>query len=447
MGETASPLPTADRSREPWGSWSTLFQHSADPVFLLSRRRQIRYVNRAWETLTGKFAEAVRGAFCLPRKKKGTAPLRALLQMLAPPPEAMAGRTITVRRPVPPARLGPPWWDLTFIPLRDDAGLTGILGFIHVGDAPAELESHTGFSESIVALRQQTAVRFTFDLLASETSAMQRIESQSRLAASNRTPVWIVGEAGTGKETLARVIHFQGCTAERTFVAVDCRGLQPFLIRNMLFGYAGQAGTRLGTIFLKEPARLPREMQTELLDWFEEQDAPPRIVVGSRDQSGDDLRAGRLVDEFHTSFNVLEIRLPPLRERLPDLARLIGRLSAKEVAPEALDLLRRHYWPGNLRELGDVLRAAASTRIEPAHLPLHMRTGFAPPKRPAPKLDEVLEQVEVRMIRLALKKAKGNKSEAADALGVPRARLLRRIEMLKIGSESRTEPEAQAREA
>src|SRR5580692_9101599 len=99
MGDIPFSQPAAETPREPSGSWSSLFQHSADPVFLLSRRRQLRYVNRSWEALTGKTSEAVRGAFCLPRKKKGTQPLRALLQALAPPPEVMEGRPTTVRRP------------------------------------------------------------------------------------------------------------------------------------------------------------------------------------------------------------------------------------------------------------------------------------------------------------------------------------------------------------
>src|SRR5579862_9715559 len=119
MGESTSASAPTDRPREPLGSWSALFHHSADPVFLLSRRRQLRYVNHAWETLTGKSGETMRGMFCLPRKKKGTQPLRMLLQALAPPPEVLAGRPATCRRPAPPARLGPPWWDVTFLPLRD----------------------------------------------------------------------------------------------------------------------------------------------------------------------------------------------------------------------------------------------------------------------------------------------------------------------------------------
>ena len=440
---TSDPTPT----REPWGSWTGLFQHCVDPIFLLSRRRQLRFVNRSWEKLTGKSSETMRGLFCLPRKKKGTLPQRVLLQTMAPPPEVLAGRTLQVRRPAPPSRSGPPWWDVTFVPLRDAEGVTGIIGFIRVVEGPPKEPGAGGFSEALIALRQRTAARFSFDLLESASSAVQRIEAQARLAAQLRTPVWIVGEPGTGKETLARVIHFQGLTREQTFLALDCLGLQPFLLRNMLFGHIGQAGNRLGTVYLKDPGSLPSDLQAELLDWLEEQDDPPRLIVGSRDLTGDDPKAGRLLPEFHAVLNVLEIRLPPVRDRTPDLPRLVDWLLDREAnrvgaVPElgtgVFDVLSRHSWPGNFRELAGVLRDALAEsnggRIELNHLPLYLRAGKSLPQRPPIKLDEILERIEARMISLAVKKAKGNRSEAADALGIPRARLLRRMEVLKIGA-------------
>ncbi len=446
MGETTSPPPAAERTHEPSGSWSSLFQHSADPVFLLSRRRQIRYVNRSWEALTGKPAESVRGLYCLPRKKKGTLPMRALLQALAPSPEVMESRPATIRRPAPPARLGPPWWDVTFLPLRDANGLTGIVGFIKVVGTAGETPHGTGLSEALIALRQRTAAHFCFDLLQSDSPLMQRTEAQARMAAKTKAPIWITGEAGTGKETLARVIHFQGITRDQTFLALECSCLQPFLIRNMLFGHAGQAGPRLGAIYLKDPGLLPRDLQAEILEWVEEQDDPPRIVAGSRDLNGDDLRSGRLTAEFHSTFNVLEIRLPALRDRLEDLPRLAQAFlrhdidknqPAAEIAPEALDLLLRHRWPGNLRELrtllSEALAASDGKTIEPGQLPLELRAPTVKPAaKPALSLDVVLEQVERNIIRLALAKAKGNPTKAAGSLGISRTRLMRRIEALKI---------------
>jgi transcriptional regulator with PAS, ATPase and Fis domain len=445
MGETVN-APAAERPHEPRGSWGSLFQNAIDPVYLLSRRRQLRFANRAWESLTGRTFEAFRGAFCLPRKKKGSGPVRALLQALAPPPEAIDGRPRTVRRPAPPGRAGPPWWDITFVPLCDTDGLTGIFGFIRVVGQTAEAKGIGQLPGNLAALRHQAIERYSFDVLPCSAPVMARVAAQARLAASLKIPVWIQGEAGTGKEFLARVIHFQSDARERVFLAVDCAGLQPFLLKNVLFGHLGLAEQGLGTIFLKDPGALSRDLQAELLDWLDENDDPPRIMVGSAQSPDADVQAGRLVSEFVTAFNAFEIRLPPLRHRLEDLPDLVNRfidrgmksdVNPPDVAVDGLAIIARHSWPGNLRELRAAVRVATAAadgqRIEARHWPLYVRAPVsAAPAPDGPKLDEVLETVEARLIRLALRKAKGNKSEAADQLGVPRARLLRRIEYLKI---------------
>ena len=446
MADVVLPLPAADPPREPWGSWGALIGQSADAIFLLSRRRQLRYVNHAWETLTNKSFDAVRGSFCLPRKKKGTGSLRALLQTLAPPPEVIDGRTLVVRRPVPPLRLGPPWWEILFVPFHDVDGLTGILGQIRAIASPANPGGGSGLSDALVALRQREAGRSSFDLLVSEHAPVQRVEAQARLAASLRTPVWITGQPGTGKETLARIIHFNGITREQTFLGIDCAGLQPFLVRNMLFGLVGQTGTRLGTIYFKNPESLQRDLQSELLGWYEELDDPPRVVVGSQLSLSTTEPASRLLDEFVATFNVIDIRMPPLCERLRDLPRLIGEVLRRETihdecltngSSDVLNCLGRHDWPGNLRELADVLhfaqKSSGGNQIEVGHLPLYLRASSASRSyKPLPKLDEILESIETRLIRQAIRKTKGNKSEAAELLGVPRARLLRRMEALRI---------------
>jgi transcriptional regulator with PAS, ATPase and Fis domain len=432
--------------------WGALFQQSTEPIFLLNRRRRLRFVNHAWEALTGRTADSVFGLSCLPRTQRGERLDQALAQALAPPPEVLAGGALSVRRPVPPAQLGPPWWDIHFLPLRDANGVLAILGRITaVGASSEKVPTATaGFTEALAGLRQRTAARCGFELFASAAAGMARALAQARAAAQTRSPVWIIGEPGSGKETLARVIHFQGVTREQTFLAVDCAGLQPYLIRNMLFGHAGLAtGSRLGTIYLKEPSALPRDLQAELLDWLAEQDEPPRLIAGCGADPLREMQAGRIAEEVIAAWAVLEIRLPPLRERRADLPRLMESLApigAPPLTAPVRDLLQAYDWPGNCRELRSVLieacRAADGKPVEVAHVPLALRRKVgqaqAVQDRPGTSgettllLGPMLEQVERNLIRLALKRAKGNKSEAAELLGVGRTQLWRRIRELKL---------------
>ncbi|MBO0698519.1 MAG: PAS domain-containing protein, partial [Zavarzinella sp.] len=124
------PDPSPDPT--PRGAWAALFHQTTDPVFLLNPRRRLRYVNRAFEKMAHAQADAILHEYCHPRKVQKDLPAgrRLLLQAMAPPAEVMRGRTVRVRRPVPPARLGPPWWDITFVPLRDGDKLLGVLGTI-----------------------------------------------------------------------------------------------------------------------------------------------------------------------------------------------------------------------------------------------------------------------------------------------------------------------------
>jgi DNA-binding NtrC family response regulator len=339
---------------------------------------------------------------------------------------------------------------VTFIPLHDADGLTGILGFIRPVGTPTAAKGHGGLTADMIALRQSAVQRFSFDLLASDVPAMQRVEAQALLAAGLQSPVWLIGEGGTGKETLARIVHYNGPLRDQPFLGLDCSGVQPFLLKNMLFGAAGVLASRPGAIYFKDAEALPRDLQAEVLNWVEESDDPPRIMIGVREVAGASAPFSNLLPEFSAAFDVFEIRLTPLRERLADLPRLsadfLGRDAgasgtAPEIASEAIEVLARHSWPGNLRELAAALRDArgdaAGKRIEAGHLPLYLRAAHnPPPEKEMPKLDDVLERIEAQLIRLALRRAKGNRSEAADALGVQRARLLRRIESLGIDDKS-----------
>jgi transcriptional regulator with PAS, ATPase and Fis domain len=443
-------MPKSSPDPAPRASWAALFHQTTDAVFLLNPRRRLRYVNPAFESLARVQSDAVLHEYCHPRKIQKDLPAgrRALLQTLAAPAEVMKGRSARVRRPVPPAKLGPPWWDISFIPLRDGEKLLGVLGLIVPIGQPASTAGGKGLSESLVALRQRAVERYPLSLFDGELPSQRHIRAQAELAAKTLTPVWIAGPPGSGKETLARVIHYHNVTREQSFAAVDCAGLQPYLIRSLLFGHNGLAETgRVGTIYLESPEALPTDLQSELIEWGELLADECRIIVGATGGEGQSA-------EFRAAFSVLEIRLPGLAERKEDLPLLIGGiieaelqagLAVSDMSSEAATVLLAWSWPGNLRELHEVIRSAANRangrRIEVAHLPVALRKAItdanaavtAAKREPIAKLDEVLEQVERRMIELALRNARGDQTAAADALGVYRSRLVRRIKALGLG--------------
>ncbi len=439
MPETPQP----NRKGRPSGSesfaWRAFFQQSTTPVFVLGKGRRLRFANAAWEKLTGvKLADAL-GMVCSSRRH--STPLAAAL---TPTPEAQAGKPDRARRTAPTGRGGPPWWDITFAPLAGDGGTFGIVGFISVVGEPLHGAARR-VPPSVPALREKHAQHFTFDLFAGTSPASVRFLGQLRHAAESTAPVWLVGEAGSGKETAARVIHHAAPRRDRAFVALECVGLQPYLIESLLFGHGGLLGTdHIGTIYLKDPAALPRDLQQRLADFFtENKPNTPRLISGSLRTAADEVAAGKLIPQFHTSLSVLELTVPPLRDRLAELPRFVSLfLPNIQIEAAAFDVLRAQPWAGNLRELAGSLTEASTAAkggpVKAEHLPreLRVRAGIHPPA-PSSKpltLDPILEAVEKRLIALAMRKTNNHQTKAAELLGIFRARLGRRLESLGLGN-------------
>ncbi len=441
----AEPAPApGDRPRFPWRAF---FHKATAAVFVVGPSRRLRYANPAWEKLTGKPLAKVRGMRVSARRSASP-----LGRALAAPPEAWAGQTAHARRPVPPADAGPPWWDVTFVPLPGDGRMLGVIGLVTPAGEPRG-RGGPKVSAAVADLRRAHAAGFPFELFAGPSPASERLVAQARLAAQVTAPLWVVGEPGAGKETLARVVHHNGPAREKAFLGLDCAGLQPALVEGLLFGKSGLAGSgRLGTVYLKDPAALPLNVQDRIAGLFTaDRSNLPRLVCGSARTAAEESRGGRLIPPFHTALSVLELRVPPLRERpddLPALAdRLLDRFSTPAggkaaLADDVWPVLRSHAWPGNLRELADVLgqaaRRAGDGPVTRDHLPRYVREKHLIASDPLPgagrtwTLDGVLEAVEKRLIELALRKTGNSQTEAAELLGVFRARLWRRMEALAI---------------
>lgn len=279
-----------------------------------------------------------------------------------------------------------------------------------------------------------------------------------RVAATN-LPILLLGETGTGKDVLARFIHANSHRAGGPFVAVNCAALPESLVEGELFGhvrgaYTGAHGDARGlfdeaaggTLFLDEVGELSGGTQAKLLRVLDGGDFRP---VGGKATRRTDVRVlsasnRSLVDEAtgRTQFRLdllhrlaaVVLESPPLRERLEDIEPLANHFLAqssngvRRVSPDAIQVLKFHRWPGNVRQLRNVLLYAAAVCdgecIHPCHLTEHLRRGRAP-------LSQQLDKAERAAVLSALAQAGGRVGEAARVLGVSRATMYRKLKRIR----------------
>jgi DNA-binding NtrC family response regulator len=312
---------------------------------------------------------------------------------------------------------------------------------------------------------------YEFPNIVGRSPIMQRVFARMRAAAAHDSSVLIVGETGTGKELVARAIHYHSPRAEQPFVPVNCNAIPRDLFESELFGHRKGAFTGAsrdtiglvraadrGTLFLDEVAEMPPEIQVRLLRVLQERrvrqvgdvtEAPVdvRFLAATGISAEVAIREGRLRQDLYYRIGVITIDLPPLRERPEDIPFLaqhflerFNRVFANKVEavdPRVIDLLTTYSWPGNVRELGNVIESifamGASGRVVPEDLPKHLR------QRPASRGDallatgpEALADAERRTVEQALRAARGNKSRAASILGISRTRLYNKLRLYGI---------------
>jgi DNA-binding NtrC family response regulator len=298
------------------------------------------------------------------------------------------------------------------------------------------------------------------DFIASAPAMRSALETMARVGPSDAN-VLITGEHGTGKEIVAQTLHRLSSRAQRMLVAVNTGALPEGTFESELFGHVKGAFTdaradRIGrfelannsTLFLDEIANIPIRQQAKLLRVLETgelervgssktQTVNVRILSATNADLHAECAAGRFREDLLFRLNTVEISLPPLRERREDIPALAAHFLSRYAAryrrtiqglePTALQLMLNYGWPGNVRELDHTMERAVlmarSERIESADLGLNSQRGAAQ------SMDEMsLEAVEAILIRKALARAGGNVSHAADALGLSRGALYRRIE-------------------
>jgi len=318
-------------------------------------------------------------------------------------------------------------------------------------------------------LRRKLLRQYRFHDLVSKNPRMAEIFELAREVASQRSTVLIQGESGTGKELVARAIHFSGERAARPFVAVSCAALAETLLESELFGhekgsFTGASAQRKGkfeladggTLFLDEIGDVSPKLQVDLLRVLQERRffrvggtseiaVDVRVVAASHRDLGAEVRAGRFRDDLYYRLNVINIRIPPLRERLEDVPLLaqefLDRLAhelGREVAgitEEALRLLLDHAWPGNVRELENAIERALVT-CKSGVLGVE---DFAFLKHPAAGADSsalppglTLQELEKQYVAATLGRLAGNVKATAEALGIDRSTLYEKIKRYEI---------------
>ncbi len=327
-------------------------------------------------------------------------------------------------------------------------------------------------ASEIAALRTHLDERYGFSNIIGKSDPMRRVFERIRMVADTRSTVLIEGESGTGKELVARALHFNSARRHKPFVAINCAAIPTSLIESELFGHEKGAFTGAveprkgkfqaadgGTLLIDEVGEVQLDLQSKLLRAIESRCVNPiggnrevavdvRIVTSTNRNLEELVKEGRFREDVFYRLNVVNIKLPPLRERREDIPLLVrafideiaaeNQRPAKDVTPEALALLRGHDWPGNVRQLRNMLESVivVSSRevIDVADLPEVIRG--ARPVRPTPSVVKpgmTMSEIEKEAILQALDLANGSRSEASKMLGISVRTLQRKLNTYGLG--------------
>ncbi len=319
-----------------------------------------------------------------------------------------------------------------------------------------------------VSLRKQLDTRFGMENIIGQSPAMEEILGVVRQVAPARTTVLLLGESGTGKELIAKAIHQLSPRANHTMVTVHCAGLAPTLLESELFGHEKGAFTGAherrigrieaaqgGTLFLDEIGEIDSSIQVKLLRFLGERTfervgsnktltADVRLIAATNRNLEEQVKAGKFREDLFFRLRVMEIVLPPLRDRTVDIP-LLAKSFLKEFAgennktvtdftPDAMEALMAYRWPGNVRELRTAIEHAVvlcrADKVTLRDLPPAVRASNSTlptsTKLVAPS-DMTVAEAEKQLIIRALKECNGNRTAAAKKIGMSRRTLHRKL--------------------
>ena len=333
-------------------------------------------------------------------------------------------------------------------------------------------------SSENVRLRRQLSEHTSLPEVLGRSRGMVEVSALVRQVATSKTNLLITGESGTGKDLIARAVHSLSGRREQAFVAVNCGAIPENLLESELFGHVKGSFTGAtankeglfeaadgGTLFLDEIGEMQLQLQVKVLRAIQNRTFKPvggvhdirvdvRIIGATNRRLEEDVRDGRFREDLFYRLNVIEIRLPPLRDRAEDIPELIHHFTRKYalelgrgmtgVAPEALAALEAYHYPGNVRELENIVERALTLsradRIDLECLPTTVLEGSRPESseqipEEGVDLDRMICAFESGLIKEALKRSGGVKKKAAHLLGVSFRSLRYRLEKLGLNSD------------
>jgi len=432
----------------------TILDSIADGVFTVDHDWRITSFNRAAEEITGVPREEAVGQSCREVLKADICDRHCVLRYTKETGREVINRTVHIinakgrRLPV----------TISTALLKDETG--EVIGAVETFRNISREED----------LRKKLEEKYTFQDIISKSHKMQDLFDLLPDVAASTSTVLLQGESGTGKELVARAIHQLSSRRNRSFVAVNCAALPDTLLEAELFGYKAGAFTDAkkdkpgrfkladrGTLFLDEIGDISPAMQVRLLRVLQEKTYEPlggvesichdaRIIAASNRDLQELVREGKFREDLYYRINVLKLVLPPLRERMSDLPLLIDHFirmfnamqnkALQSVDDEALACLMAYDYPGNIRELENIIERAfilcKSGIIRKKDLPEFLWSEAERKQAAAPEQPSSLREVEAAFLVNTLKKNRWHRAQTARELGVHKSTLFRRIKSLGI---------------
>lgn len=432
---------------------ASILESISDGVFTVDNSWKITYFNKAAEKITGVKKEQALGKMCCDVFRSSMCENSCALRETLKTGEPVIDRACFIvnvqGRKIPIT--------ISTAVLYDEKGAV-------IGGA----ETFRDISE-VEALKKELSGRVLTGDLKSFSPQMHKVNEMIRAVSKSSSPVLISGETGTGKEVAARAIHSHPTGGERPFVAVNCGAFPDTLLESELFGYKKGAFTgadrdkkgwlsvaKGGTLLLDEIGEISKQVQVKLLRVIQEYSFKPlggttteqldaRLLFATNRDLKKMVEEGSFRQDLYYRINVIEIKLPPLRERLADVPFLVDsfinkfnlrqKKNIKKISRSALSVLSAYNYPGNIRELENIIERAfilcQSDTITVEHLPSEL-AGMVKEHKTAQSMKDIKNQTEKNIIIEALKRNEFNKAATARDLKIHKATLFRKIKKLGI---------------